>query len=150
MSEQMREALECVVERFGPIESTLIFSKRMAIKKCRDALAALSQREAAEPVGWQFFQDGKWWNGSDHNDHRKNTEEAGFPVRELYTAPPSREVPEEWKSELIEKIEEYGRDCRDAGMDAASWDRARDCARKDAECEELMAEIRALLASKGE
>lgn len=40
MSEaKLREALECVVERFSPIESDLVFSKRMAIKKCREALA---------------------------------------------------------------------------------------------------------------
>lgn len=44
MSElKMREALECIVERFSPIESTFAFSRRMAIKKCREAL---SQREA--------------------------------------------------------------------------------------------------------
>lgn len=62
--------------------------------------------------------------------------------------PPSREVPEEWRAELIEKIEEYGRDCRDAGMDAVTWDRARDAVRKDSECETLLSEIRALV-SKG-
>ena len=35
-------------------------------------------------VGWQFFQDGKWWTGFDTNNHRENTEEAGIPVRDLY------------------------------------------------------------------
>ena len=37
------------------------------------------------PVGWQFYQDGKWWNGGDRiKDHRKNTEEAGYPIRDVY------------------------------------------------------------------
>ena len=41
-----------------------------------------------EPVAWQFFQDGKWWNGGDRiKDHRKNTEAAGYPVRDLYAHP---------------------------------------------------------------
>ena len=35
-----------------------------------------------QPVSWQFYQDGKWWNGDDRiKDHRKNTEAAGIPVR---------------------------------------------------------------------
>lgn len=41
-----------------------------------------------QPVSWQFYQDGKWWNGGDRiKDHRKNTEAAGIPVRDLYAAP---------------------------------------------------------------
>ena len=37
------------------------------------------------PVGWQFYEDGKWWNGDDRNkDHRKNTEEASYPIRDVY------------------------------------------------------------------
>ena len=37
------------------------------------------------PVGWQFYEDGKWWNGDDRNkDHRKNTEEARYPIRDVY------------------------------------------------------------------
>ena len=37
------------------------------------------------PVGWQFYEDGKWWNGDDRSkDHRKNTEEARFPIRDVY------------------------------------------------------------------
>ena len=37
------------------------------------------------PVGWQFYEDGKWWNGDDRiKDHRKNTEEAGVRVRDVY------------------------------------------------------------------
>jgi hypothetical protein len=37
-----------------------------------------------ELCGWQFFQDGKWHNGMDNNDHKANTEAAGFPVRDVY------------------------------------------------------------------
>ena len=42
----------------------------------------------AEPVGWQFYQDGNWWHGDDRiKDHRKNTEEAGFRIRDVYATP---------------------------------------------------------------
>lgn len=55
------------------------------------------------PVGWQFYQDGKWWHGYDRiKDHRKNTEEAGFPVRDLYATPqPYPDV-----SALVEALED--------------------------------------------
>jgi hypothetical protein len=46
--------------------------------------------QTQEPVAWQFFQDGKWHNGMEVNDHRKHTEAAGTPVRDLYTASPQR------------------------------------------------------------
>lgn len=42
-----------------------------------------------EPVAWQFYQDGKWWNGDDRiKDHRKNTENSGYKTRELYAEQP--------------------------------------------------------------
>lgn len=45
-----------------------------------------------EPVGWQFYQVGKWWHGDDLiKDHRKNTEEAGYLTRDVYAAPPPTE-----------------------------------------------------------
>ena len=47
-------------------------------------------REEYERVAWQFFRNGKWHNGMDINDHRKHTEAAGVPVRDLYTHPPQR------------------------------------------------------------
>ena len=40
-----------------------------------------------EPCGWQFYQDGKWHNGMETNNHRANTERAGIPVRDVYPAP---------------------------------------------------------------
>ena len=49
---------------------------------------ALAQTQ--EPVAWQFFQNGKWHNCMEVNDHRKHTEAVGVPVRDLYTTPPQR------------------------------------------------------------
>lgn len=46
-----------------------------------------------EPAGWQFYQDGKWWNGDDRiKDHRKNTEDAGYPVRDVFAQADPGEV----------------------------------------------------------
>lgn len=42
---------------------------------------------AQEPVAWQFFEDSAWHIGMDVHDHRKNTEAAGIPTRDLYAAP---------------------------------------------------------------
>lgn len=45
-----------------------------------------SQRRG-ESVAWQFYDNGRWWNGDDRiKDHRKNTESAGYKTRDLYTA----------------------------------------------------------------
>lgn len=36
-------------------------------------------------VGWQFYQGGHWYSGNDRiHNHRKNTEEAGIPTRDVY------------------------------------------------------------------
>ena len=63
------------------------------------ALDKLAQ-PVQEPCGWQFLQDGKWHNGTDVNDHRANTIAVGFPVRDVYPAPPAaqpaQEPVEEW------------------------------------------------------
>jgi|GEM_PF-4383041 len=51
-------------------------------------LCKLAEQPAQqEPCGWQFYQDGKWHNGVETNDHRKHTEAAGFPVRDVYPSP---------------------------------------------------------------
>lgn len=43
-------------------------------------------KQRTKPVAWQFYQNDKWSNGSnDIKDHRKNTEAAGIPTRDLYT-----------------------------------------------------------------
>ena len=52
------------------------------------SLKRLQAIEGQEAVAWQFYQDEKWFNGTDHHDHYKNTKEAGYPVRELYAIPP--------------------------------------------------------------
>ena len=51
----------------------------------------------SESVGWQFFEDGKWWTGFDTNNHRENTEAAGIPVRDVFANPDTK---------LQERIEE--------------------------------------------
>lgn len=58
------------------------------------SLRRLQAIEAQEPVGWQFYQNDQWSHGSEHNNHRKNTEGGGFPVRNLYALPVSPKIPE--------------------------------------------------------
>lgn len=59
------------------------------------AAVEADRKRRGEPVGWQYYQDGKWWNGDDRiKDHRKNTEEAGHRVRDVYAAPqPAEQQP---------------------------------------------------------
>lgn len=67
-----------------------------------DKLYSTTPTVQGEPVGWQFYQDGKWWNGDDRiKDHRKNTEAAGMPVRDVYAA--SQPTPDAAK--LVEALE---------------------------------------------
>lgn len=71
----------------------------------RAELAALKAGQG-EAVAWQFFHDGKWWNGDDRiKDHRNNTEAAGYPIRDLYTAPPASA--DARLVELLERIVEH-------------------------------------------
>jgi hypothetical protein len=71
-----------------PIESdyTSHVAYARALENYCDALPAPVQQE---PCGWQFFQDGKWHNGMETNNHRANTESAGFLVRDVYSSPPA-------------------------------------------------------------
>src|SRR5690606_4422839 len=80
---EMVEAAESAYMPFGDMEMAI----RMAL------LAAPAVQ--LEPVGWQFYESGKWWNGDDRiKDHRKNTEAAGVPVRDVYAAPqPAEQQP---------------------------------------------------------
>jgi hypothetical protein len=74
---------------------------------------ALQHAGQGEAVGWQFFQDGKWHFGCDNiKDHRKNTEAAGFPVRDVFSAPQPAVpvVPEEWVNRLNEALDLTYRD----------------------------------------
>jgi hypothetical protein len=47
-----------------------------------------------EPVDWQFFDKGCWWN-SDHRikNQKKDMELAGYKTRDLYTTPPAAQKP---------------------------------------------------------
>jgi len=84
------------------------FPAHLAWKAWQAARAQSGQ--GAEAVGWQFYQDGKWWYGDDRiKDHRKNTREAGFRVRDVYAAPqPAQQgsVPEGWKLVPVEPTPE--------------------------------------------
>lgn len=62
-------------------------------KALGSAEAELKRRDAQEPVGWQFLDAGEWHTGSEKNNHRQNTEVAGYQVRNLYAAAPAA-VPE--------------------------------------------------------
>ena len=53
-----------------------------------ELLGQPAQQGQGEPVGWQFYQQGKWWNGDDRiKEHRKNTEDAGIPSRDVFAYP---------------------------------------------------------------
>lgn len=72
---EMVEAAEDAYMPFGDMDLAI----RMALLTAPDV--------QGEPVGWQFYQDGKWWHGDDQiKDHRKNTEEAGYLIRDVYAA----------------------------------------------------------------
>ena len=70
------QRVELLFEAHGQYPHTL--------REVSEALAAARELQALKPVAWQFFQDGKWHNGFDTHNHRGNTEEAGFPVRDIY------------------------------------------------------------------
>lgn len=71
-----------------------------------------------EVVGWQFHQDGKWRNGDDRiKDHKKNTQEAGFRVRDVYAAPQPAEQRNAPDTALVEAF--------DAGRRAAQAETRR-------------------------
>jgi hypothetical protein len=82
--EALLKALEEIKNNAGNPEKVYQISSA-AIKK---SLAAPVQ----EPCGWQFYQDGKWHNGMETNNHRSNTEAAGVPTRNIYPFPPAAPV----------------------------------------------------------
>lgn len=81
------------------------YSKDIAddlLTRCYKAMYATAPAVQCEPVGWQFYQYGRWWSGDDRiKDHRKNTEEAGIPTRNVYAAP---QLPPDI-SKLVEALE---------------------------------------------
>lgn len=91
------------IEAPGPLEHEFSVADRKLVERidatlsgaqCSEVDPKCSEvlRTQGEPVAWQFYQDGKWWNGQETNNHLANTEEAGYPVRDLY--------PEPWASAL--------------------------------------------------
>lgn len=63
-----------------------------------------------EPVGWQYYQHGKWWSGDNlTKDQRKNIEKEGIRVRNVYAAP--QPLP-----------------CQECGGDGAGGEHEEDCA----------------------
>jgi len=102
----------------------------------RDIIRAALSANGGEVVTWQFYQDGKWWNGDDRiKDHRANTEAAGIPIRELFTPPPPVAVPEEkgfadappelGNNEAVAWVNGYHQ-CRDDMLSAAPQPQAED------------------------
>jgi hypothetical protein len=81
VQEALKSAIDAMIMYQLKLDSTFIDE---AIISCK---SALSDIEKCEPVGRQFYQDGKWHNGMDTNNHKQNTIDAGFPIRELYTSP---------------------------------------------------------------
>jgi hypothetical protein len=92
--EAMKQALEALetpkpLDDYPPILNAYAKTINNAITSLRQAIAVLDKQE---PCGWQYYQDGKWHNGMEINNHRANTEAAGIPVRDVYTYPqPKRE-----------------------------------------------------------
>jgi chromosome segregation ATPase len=57
------------------------------------------------PVAWQFYEDKRWWNGDERiPNHRANTEAAGIPVRNLYTASTAMQQEIERLREALEEL----------------------------------------------
>lgn len=83
----------------------------LAAGQATAAQAVVPQGWKLVPVGWQFYEDGKWWNGDDRNkDHRKNTEEARYPIRDVYAVEqPSVPEAEDLSSYGAQLLEENGR-----------------------------------------
>lgn len=76
------------------------------VKELRAILAQPADQQD-EPAGWQFYQDGKWWNGDDRiKDHRANTEAAGYQTRDVYARPAAQVVklPERMKMEPYQTV----------------------------------------------
>ena len=95
MTHTKDEALKLALDA-QQIIASLCADKVIDSKEEKILRAATKQVLAApvqEPCGWQFYQDGKWHNGMETNNHRANTEAAGFRVRDVYASPPAAPVP---------------------------------------------------------
>ena len=70
-----------------PIESD--YTSQVAYTRALEEYCDWLVQTAQEPCGWQFYQDGKWHNGMETNNHRSNTDAAGVPTRNIYPDPPA-------------------------------------------------------------
>jgi hypothetical protein len=91
---QALEALEAITIKGRVPPTGIAFSKaKAALAACEQTLAAPVQPEQ-EPCGWQFYQNDRWNNGMETNNHRENTEDAGIPTRNVYpAAQPAQQEP---------------------------------------------------------
>lgn len=81
---------QCV--RCGRVGHNIAECKWLEVMSADQALR--DEMFKSEMAAWRFYQDGKWRNGDDRiKDHRKNTEDAGIPTRDLYAQPPAVAVP---------------------------------------------------------
>jgi hypothetical protein len=70
------------------LESEAIYAAA-GFKAAQDEIERLKGGQG-QAVAWQFYQDGKWWNGDDRiKDHRLNTERAGYKVRDVFAYQPA-------------------------------------------------------------
>lgn len=61
-----------------------------------------------KPVAWQFFQDGEWYMGMDSiPDHRRNTEDAGYFIRELFAGELIQKKRVSFKDEQIDVLKQH-------------------------------------------
>lgn len=104
--DNLKLRIESLMGRVDAVESTAPtpFAYNAACKaldkhraRADAAEAEIARRDAAagEPVAWQFYDDGSWHNGSNHNNHRENTEKAGYRIRELFPAAAPAVLPPE-------------------------------------------------------
>ena len=99
--------------------------------RLKAAEEVIHQTTKQDPVGWQFFENGEWHQGGLFNSHRRNTEEAGYPVRDVYAGPVVSVADTEHKPHcnVLHPLEETGVcDCKppviDWAADAENWGNA--------------------------
>lgn len=61
---------------------------------------AIQSHSGGEAVGWQFLDEGKWHQGSNLNNHKQNTIDGGYEVRDLFTYQPDQSA----RIEELEKL----------------------------------------------
>jgi len=106
MSDYKLVPVEPTPEMVESAESAYMLFEDMELALMMAVLAAPAVQ--GEPVGWQFYKDGKWWHGNDCiKGHRKNTEEAGYLTRDVYAAPqPTEQQPAPDVAGLVEALTE--------------------------------------------